>query len=177
MRASPAARRARRRAGAVAAVWACGGDGDSATASLPLEAARTEWFVPGTQQSVFAINNVADGALSVSAGGQKRSKPAGTQADLGLRILDAGSRTVIVAGPDVPPQSQRQAAGRRPCSPRLAWRMRTASPGPGAVLEWLPWPGEHTLELVNAQGWCWTVRFEVRGAGWRWGRPGTASKP
>ena len=73
-------------AGAVAcAVWACGGDGDSATASLPLEAARTEWFVPGTQQSVFAINNVAGGALSVSAGGQNVQNPQNPRLTWGLR--------------------------------------------------------------------------------------------
>ncbi len=158
-----------------------GGDGDSATASLPLEAARTEWFVPGTQQSVFAINNVADGALSVSAGGQKRSKPAEPQADLGpARILMPVHGTVIALDPDIPPQSQRlrlQAADL--AAPRLAWRMDGKPLGRGAVLEWLPWPGRHTLELVNAQGEVLdTVRFEVRGAGVAPGAvPGTASKP
>ena len=158
-----------------------GGDGDSATASLPLEAARTEWFVPGTQQSVFAINNVADGALSVSAGGQKRSKPAEPQADLGpARILMPVHGTVIALDPDIPPQSQRlrlQAADL--AAPRLAWRMDGKPLGRGAVLEWLPWPGRHTLELVDAQGQVLdTVRFEVRGAGVAPGAvPGTASKP
>ena len=158
-----------------------GGDGDSATASLPLEAARTEWFVPGTQQSVFAINNVAGGALSVSAGGQKRSKPAEPQADLGpARILMPVHGTVIALDPDIPPQSQRlrlQAADR--ATPRLAWRMDGKPLGRGAVLEWLPWPGRHTLELVDAQGLVLdTVRFEVRGAGVAPGAvPGTASKP
>ena len=158
-----------------------GGDGDSATASLPLEAARTEWFVPGTQQSVFAINNVAGGALSVSAGGQKRSKPAEPQADLGpARILMPVHGTVIALDPDIPPQSQRlrlQAADH--AGPRLAWRMDGKPLGRGAVLEWLPWPGRHTLELVDAQGLVLdTVRFEVRGAGVAPGAvPGTASKP
>ncbi|WP_374670657.1 penicillin-binding protein 1C [Acidovorax temperans] len=158
-----------------------GGDGDSATASLPLEAARTEWFVPGTQQSVFAINNVADGALSVRAGGQKRSKPAEPQADLGpARILLPVHGTVIALDPDIPPQSQRlrlQAADR--AGLRLAWRMDGKPLGRGAVLEWLPWPGRHTLELVDAQGQVLdTVRFEVRGAGVAPGAvPGTVSKP
>ena len=158
-----------------------GGDGDSATASLPLEAARTEWFVPGTQQSVFAINNVASRALSVSAGGQKRSQPAEPQADLGpARILMPVHGTVIALDPDIPPQSQRlrlQAADL--AAPRLAWRMDGKPLGRGAVLEWLPWPGRHTLELVNAQGQVLdTVRFEVRGAGVAPGAvPGTASKP
>lgn len=158
-----------------------GGDGDSATASLPLEAARTEWFVPGTQQSVFAINNVAGSAFPVSAGGQKRSKPAEPQADLGpARILMPVHGTVIALDPDIPPQSQRlrlQAADL--AAPRLAWRMDGKPLGRGAVLEWLPWPGRHTLELVNAQGQVLdTVRFEVRGAGVAPGAvPGTASKP
>ncbi len=158
-----------------------GGDGDSATASLPLEAARTEWFVPGTQQSVFAINNVAGGALSVSAGGQKRSQPAEPQADLGpARILMPVHGTVIALDPDIPPQSQRlrlQTADR--AGLRLAWRMDGKPLGRGAVLEWLPWPGRHTLELVDAQGQVLdTVRFEVRGAGVAPGAvPGTASKP
>ena len=155
--------------------------GGDVTASLPLEATRTEWFVPGTQQSVFAINNVAGGALSVSAGGQKRSKPAEPQADLGpVRILMPVHGTVIALDPDIPPQSQRlrlQAADR--AGPRLAWRMDGKPLGRGAVLEWLPWPGRHTLELVDAQGLVLdTVRFEVRGAGVAPGAaPGTASKP
>ena len=61
----------------------------------------------------------------------------------------------------------------------LAWRMDGKPLGRGAVLEWLPWPGRHTLELVDAQGLVLdTVRFEVRGAGVAPGAvPGTASKP
>ena len=78
--------------------------------------------------------------------------------------------TVIALDPDIPPQSQRlrlQAADHASPAWHGAW---TASPGPGAVLEWLPWPGRHTLELVDAQGLVLdTVRFEVRGAGWRRG--------
>ena len=55
--------------------------------------------------------------------------------------------------------------------PRLAWRMDGKPLGRG-----LCWngcrPGRHTLELVDAQGLVLdTVRFEVRGAGWRRGRP------
>ena len=88
--------------------------------------------------------------------------------------------TVIALDPDIPPQSQRlrlQAADL--AAPRLAWRMDGKPLGRGAVLEWLPWPGRHTLELVNAQGEVLdTVRFEVRGAGVAPGAvPGTASKP
>ena len=88
--------------------------------------------------------------------------------------------TVIALDPDIPSQSQRlrlQAADR--AAPRLAWRMDGKPLGRGAVLEWLPWPGRHTLELVDAQGQVLdTVRFEVRGAGVAPGAvPGTASKP
>ena len=83
--------------------------------------------------------------------------------------------TVIVLDPDIPPQS-RQAAGRRPCRPRLAWRM-DGKPWAGAVLEWLPGRAG-TCWRVDAQGLLDTVRFEVRGAGVAPGAvPGTASKP
>mgnify|MGYP003597637725 CR=1 FL=1 len=49
---------------------------------------------------------------------------------------------------------------------RVAWRMDGKALGRGVLLEWLPWPGRHTLELTDVQGRVLdTVRFEVRGAG------------
>jgi penicillin-binding protein 1C len=48
------------------------------------------------------------------------------------------------------------------------WRLDGKSAGPSANMArmaWLPWPGHHTLELVDRHGMVVdSVKFEVRGA-------------
>lgn len=143
---------------------------------MPLEAARQEWFVQGTQQALFAINYVAGSALSIGAGGQNDSKstivrasPQATQEAQAeaARILMPVKGTIIALDPDIPPQAQRlRLKASDDAGARVAWRMDGKALGRGPLLEWLPWPGRHTLELTDAQGRVLdTVRFEVRGAG------------
>ena len=68
--------------------------------------------------------------------------------------------------------------------PRLAsWRLDGKPLGREERVLWLPWPGRHVLELVNADGSSAdSVRFEVRGATAhqaappRAGKPGTAAR-
>ena len=117
--------------------------------SAPVEAARTEWFLAGTQQASFAMNPGAIHAQHAGAGG---------------RITTPTTGTIIALDPDIPPQNQRvtfQADGVN-----LRWLMDGKGFGKGASAQWLPWPGRHVVRLVDAKGQVLDeVRIEVRGAG------------
>jgi penicillin-binding protein 1C len=131
----------------------------------PLEAARSEWFVQGTEQAVFALANApekgAARALPVSAGGQN---------DANLRIVSPTPGTVVALDPDIPPARQRlwfEAAGASPAAAvGLRWRIDGRELGRGARWGWLPWPGRHRVELLDARGQVQAqIAIEVRGAG------------
>lgn len=112
-----------------------------------LEAARTEWFLAGTQQDRWALG-----------------PPPAAAASTGGRILSPPDGTILALDPDIPPQRQRLAL--RAQGAGLRWRMdgREFAQGPSA--QWLPWPGRHRLQLTDARGQLLDeVRIEVRGAG------------
>ena len=158
-----------------------------ASAPQPLEAARQEWFVPGTQQAVFAMDTGAVSAYGISARGQKDSKneatatstattaaaaTAATAATAAAALTGAAARitapasgTVIALDPDIPPTRQRlqfTATG----DGVLLWRMDGKPLGRGPRVAWLPWPGRHVVQITNAQGQVLDeIRLEVRGAG------------
>ena len=141
-------------------------------APLPLEAAREEWFVPGTQQARFAIDTgPADEAVAAKRGARPlRAAPVAVQAadePPSARILAPVPGTIIALDPDIPPERQRLqfvASGGRD----LRWRIDGREQGRGARSAWPPWPGRHQLELVDARGKVHdTLQFEVRGAGVR----------
>ncbi len=136
------------------------------TPPMPLEAARQEWFVQGTQQALFAINYVAASAYPISASSKNSIKSAEAPPEA-ARIAMPVQGTIIALDPDIPPQAQRlRLKASDDAGARVAWRMAGQALGRGPLLEWLPWPGRHTLELTDAQGRVLdTVRFEVRGAG------------
>jgi penicillin-binding protein 1C len=74
--------------------------------------------------------------------------------------------TIFALDPDIPAQRQRvwfeRASGS---TAQVSWRLDGKLLGGGARVAWLPWPGKHQLELVDARGQVTdTVRFEVRGA-------------
>ncbi|WP_137920560.1 penicillin-binding protein 1C [Hydrogenophaga sp. 2FB] len=121
------------------------GPGDSG----PLEAARSEWFLAGTEQARFAMNT-----------------PARSETRAPLRIHSPAPGTIVALDPDIPPNRQRltftaSGAGGR-------WRLDGRSLAQGQQLQWLPWPGKHVMQLTDARGTVLDeVRFEVRGAGVR----------
>ncbi|MDO9437066.1 penicillin-binding protein 1C [Hydrogenophaga sp.] len=113
----------------------------------PLEAARSEWFIAGTEQASFA-----------------RNTPTPSQTRAPLRIQSPAPGTIVALDPDIPPNRQRltftaSGAGGR-------WRLDGKPLAQGAQLQWLPWPGRHVMQLTDARGAVLDeVRFEVRGAG------------
>jgi len=140
-----------------------GGDGTS-THAQPLEAARKEWFVAGTQQNLFAINHVANSAYDTKAEAQKGSKNASESTLEAPRITAPTSGTIIALDPDIPPEHQRlqfSATGQG-----VRWLLNGKPLGRGPSVAWLPWPGRHVVRLTNAKGQVLDeVRLEVRGAG------------
>ena len=136
-----------------------------------LEAARSEWFLAGTQQAVFAINSIATSEGAVGAGGQKGLKtrpaqPLQEAATTSARITAPATGTIIALDPDIPPAHQRvrfSAEGQG-----LRWRIDGKDFAKGNQAQWLPWPGRHSITLVDAKGQVLDeVRVEVRGAGVR----------
>ncbi|MGK6309647.1 penicillin-binding protein 1C [Variovorax sp. DT-64] len=110
-----------------------------------LEAAREEWFIAGTEQALFAL-------------------PA-ADAEPAARITAPTDGTIIALDPDIPPRHQRvrfEAEG----SSGLQWRIDGKPLARGASAQWLPWPGRHVVELLDARGRVVDqLRLEVRGAG------------
>ncbi|MDR3397657.1 MAG: penicillin-binding protein 1C [Pandoraea sp.] len=115
-----------------------------------VEPTREEWFLPGTSQSTIALS-----ALATKA-------PSGPL----WRIAGPADGTIVALDPDIPPANQRlwfQVAAAWPKG--AAWRLDGKPLAGGSRVGWLPWPGRHTLELVDAAGAVRdSVRFEVRGA-------------
>ncbi|MDI3383075.1 penicillin-binding protein 1C [Xenophilus aerolatus] len=127
----------------------------------PIEAARSEWFIAGTEQPLFAMETIA-----------ARARPAGAAAAVDpkdgnpARITAPTQGTILALDPDIPPRHQRvnfesDGAGRD-----VQWRIDGKPFARGASTQWLPWPGRHTVELADAQGQVLdTIQLEVRGAG------------
>ncbi|MBI2755008.1 MAG: penicillin-binding protein 1C [Betaproteobacteria bacterium] len=120
------------------------------------EAARSEWFLQGTQQVSFAIDSVAPHADFTRASGQKYP----------TRITSPTTGTIIALDPDIPPNRQRvslQATGSG-----VRWLLDGKPFAKGASAQWLPWPGRHVVQIADAKGRVLDeVRLEVRGAGVR----------
>jgi penicillin-binding protein 1C len=111
-----------------------------------LEAARDEWFIAGTEQALFAL------------------APEASAAGAAPRITAPADGAIIALDPDIPPERQRvrfEAQGRA-----VQWRIDGQPFARGGSALWLPWPGRHLVELVDAQARVVDrMRLEVRGAG------------
>jgi penicillin-binding protein 1C len=111
-----------------------------------VEAARTEWFLAGTETAHIAL-----------------ASPAGTAARL---IASPDDKSVIALDPDMPPAVQRlRFEAVAPVPAGAWWRLDGRRLGAARPLPWAPWPGRHELALVDAKGVALdTVTFDVRGA-------------
>jgi penicillin-binding protein 1C len=119
-----------------------------------IEPARDDWFLSGTQMSRIALSANAEGASARNGA---------------ARIATPTDGTIFALDPDIPAARQRvwfESAQGAPAG--SVWRLdgKVAGPSTGLTrMAWLPWPGHHTLELVDAQGGVVdSVKFEVRGA-------------
>jgi penicillin-binding protein 1C len=140
------------------------------------EATRSEWFIAGTEQALMAqdaapvqrqLNTnttklIANYPISTSENRQKNHLNDSANAATG-RIMQPAAGSIIALDPDIPPQRQRlqllsdQAQGQ--------WRISGKPVGQGIKAQWMPWPGKHVIELVDARGNVLDeVRIEVRGA-------------
>ncbi|ULX55541.1 penicillin-binding protein 1C [Cupriavidus taiwanensis] len=115
-----------------------------------LEPARDEVFLAGT-----VVRRV-----SVGAPAARPSAP---------MIATPADGTVFALDPDMPPAAQRvwfHAQGVAGQSARaVSWRMDGKPLGRGGEVAWLPWPGRHQVELLDAAGKVVDrIGIEVRGA-------------
>ena len=129
--------------------------------SAPVEAARKEWFLAGTQQPSFAINSIAAYAVYSGARGLKHPQFSGEQT---ARITAPTTGTIIALDPDIPPRNQRVSFQTNATNVR--WLMDGKAFGWGASVQWSPWPGRHVVRIVDVNGKVLDqLRIEVRGAG------------
>jgi penicillin-binding protein 1C len=130
-----------------------------------LEAARGEWFLQGTEQTLFAINSEASTAHSARAGGLKHSPPEDAPASQAApRITAPAPGTIVALDPDIPPGRQRLLFTAEGGAAR--WLMDGKPLAQGTQVQWLPWPGRHVVQLADGSGQVVDeIRIEVRGAG------------
>ncbi len=133
-----------------------------------LEAARDEWFLPGTEQALFAIDSTAGHARPSSAAGRNGLNSGDEAASVPARITAPQDGTILALDPDIPPARQRltllaDAGSAAPSG--LRWWIGTREVGRGTQAQWLPWPGRHVVQLRDAAGRVQDERrIEVRGA-------------
>lgn len=115
-----------------------------------LEPAREEVFLAGT-----AIRHIRVGTT-----GKAQGTPA---------IASPADGTIFALDPDIPPAAQRvwfHADGLTgQTANAVSWRMDGKPLGRGGQVAWLPWPGRHRVQLVDAGGKVvHEIGIEVRGA-------------
>ena len=102
----------------------------------------------------------------------KTTFPAAPTGDARPRIATPANGTIIALDPDIPPTRQRlrfEAEGDV-ANAGLQWRIDGKAFARGDKAQWLPWPGRHVVQLLDARGTVQDeVRVEVRGAGVREG--------
>jgi penicillin-binding protein 1C len=124
---------------------------DGTAPQKPLEAARSEWFIAGTEQASFAMHTPSTTTTP-------------ERAAVSLRIRAPAPGTIVALDPDIPPNRQRLTFTASGEGGR--WRLDGKPLAQGKQVLWLPWPGRHVMQLTDARGRVLDeVRFEVRGAG------------
>ena len=140
-----------------------------------IEAARTEWFLRGTEQAWVALDG--PGRDAPSAQRARAAAPADRSPDgASARITAPAPGTIVALDPDIPPQRQRLHFSAS--HPSARWRLDGKPLGQGERVAWLPWPGRHVVQLVDARGQVVDeIRIEVRGAGLKSGVKSAAATP
>ena len=126
----------------------------------PLEAARTDWFLQGTAQTVFSIKagSAVDSATKSPGPNRLASTSTGK-----VRITAPSSGTIIALDPDIPPGNQRLIFTAE--RDNVRWLIDGRGFAKGAAAQWAPWPGRHLIQLTGFNGEALDeIRIEVRGA-------------
>ena len=133
-----------------------------------LEAAREEWFLPGTAQPLFAIDIEATKDRLTATGTRNESLFGSAGDAAAARILSPTDGTILALDPDIPPARQRltlQADAAGADANALRWWIDEREIGRGPRAQWLPWPGRHVVQLRDTAGRVQDERrIEVRGA-------------
>ena len=131
-----------------------------------LEATRSEWFLQGTEQTLFAIDSGAGSARPITVSATKRLNHKINQTASTARITAPASGTIVALDPDIPPTHQRLSFSAQ--GQGVQWRLDGKLLARGNEVQWLPWPGRHVVQLIDANGQVADeIRLEVRGAGVR----------
>ncbi len=124
------------------------------------EPPRTEWFITGTEQAVFAVAPSSERSAGATMAG----------------IDSPTDGTILAIDPDIPPDRQRLMLRTR--LPSAQWWIGGKRVGQGSAVGWLPWPGRHSVELRQGDGKVLDrVQIEVRGAGVRTGAARGSGRP
>ena len=153
--------------------------------SAMVEAARQEWFLAGTEQPLFAINKIANEAMNTPATAKNRGKNGWIEAKStsndafaasSARITSPTSGTIIALDPDIPPNRQRVSFSAE--GQNVSWLLDGKPFAKGNTAQWLPWPGRHVVQLVDAKGLRLDeIKLEVRGAGVKSAQVGREASP
>ena len=111
-----------------------------------VEPARREAFIRGTQMNLVSL---PEDSIAMP------------------RILGPGNGAMLAWDPDIPAERQIVRFVARPWVPGLHWQMDDSplSVQAGNSLSWQPVPGNHTLQLLDAQGKVADeMKLTVRGA-------------
>ncbi len=140
-----------------------------------VEPARNEWFLKGTEMCTVHLAADAAGASARSAAYAPPHAQNLQSAAPGIGSPTDG--TVFALDPDIPAARQRIVFERaNGASTRSVWRLDGKLLGHAERVLWLPWPGQHVLELADAEGKrVDAVHFEVRGATARMAAPPAGS--
>jgi penicillin-binding protein 1C len=119
-----------------------------------IEPARDDWFLSGTEMSRIGLSANAEGTIK------------GTRNMGAARIATPTNGTIFALDPDIPAARQRVWFETGQGGPSgSTWRLDDKPAGREPRMAWLPWPGHHTLELIDTRGEVVdSVKFEVRGA-------------
>lgn len=119
-----------------------------------IEPARDDWFLSGTQMSRIGLSANAEGTIK------------GADNSGAARISTPTDGTIFALDPDIPAARQRVWFESGQGAPSgSTWRLDGKPAGRAQRMAWLPWPGHHTLDLIDKHGEVVdSVKFEVRGA-------------
>ena len=107
------------------------------------EPERTEWFMAGTEQTVW-----------------RTTLPPSQRA-----ITSPKDGSILALDPDMPPKVQQVIfEAQTSVQTDLSWWLDDRRVATGTQHHWQPWPGKHQLVLKRGQQTLDQVRFEVRGA-------------